>query len=102
MPPPHAPPPIKHRGAPAVDASRSAEPETRDPKPDLPTLSALAHRFYRALADGIPAEEAAGLYDSLIGASDDGIYDRIELIRAEPGVNAIPQLNALLPSGPAP
>jgi hypothetical protein len=53
---------------------------------------------YNVLSEGIPADEAAGLRESLTGACEDDVRAMVDSIRNVYGDDYIPELNDIVPA----
>lgn len=78
-------------------AARSPASAGAYPARTLPFRSPLARGVYAELSIGIPADEAAGLYESMRDASDDDVRAIVEKIRSQFGDDYIPKLNDIVP-----
>ena len=80
--------------APSPSSSPSALPHPTSNVPLIP----LAQRIYDVLSEGIPADEAAGLRESLIDATEDDVRAMVDSIRNVYGDDYIPELNDIVPA----
>jgi hypothetical protein len=103
-----APRPLAPIGLATPTELRPADSRTSPPPPptspsDLPhptsniPLIPLAQRVYNVLSEGIPADEAAGLRESLTGACEDDVRAMVDSIRNVYGDDYIPELNDIVP-----
>jgi hypothetical protein len=104
-----APRPLAPIGLATPTELRPADSRTSPPPPptspsDLPhptsniPLIPLAQRVYNVLSEGIPADEAAGLRESLTGATEDDVRAMVDSIRNVYGDDYIPELNDIVPA----
>jgi hypothetical protein len=91
----HAPMPFAPHTAPTAPASAPSDfPHSTSNIPLIP----LAQRVYDVLSEGIPADEAAGLRESLIDATEDDVRAMVDSIRNVYGDDYIPELNDIVPA----
>jgi hypothetical protein len=87
--------------APSPSSSPSALPHPTSNVPHSTSaipLIPLAQRVYNVLSEGIPADEAAGLRESLIDATEDDVRAMVDSIRNVYGDDYIPELNDIVPA----
>ncbi len=87
--------PFAPHTAPTAPASAPSDfPHSSSNIPLIP----LAQRVYDVLSEGIPADEAAGLHESLIDATEDDVRAMVDSIRNRYGDDYIPELNDIVPA----
>ena len=99
-PPPRSPSDLPHpTSAFPHPTSNLPHPTSAFPHPtsNIPLIP-LAQRVYNVLSEGIPADEAAGLRESLTGATEDDVRAMVDSIRNVYGDDYIPELNDIVPA----